>query len=406
MGTCYTTEECENASGEASGSCAEGYGVCCTFSVNCGGRSSQNNTVFMSNNPEEGECSATICPIDDTISQLRLDFTTFTIADPSTSTVAAFNLERGAVDNGKSANAIAHSTMGQCITDSFVVTAPGSPGSDVLCGTNSGTHLYIDASDNCNTLMFLLGTIGGTEPKWSITVRQYAKDHPNLAPTGCDQYHFDIDDTAGSDPTSTGIVSSFNFNDGNGVHLANQDQTICIRRESGMTRVCFSQAHGMVTNDFAVSTGGPMGSTAASALIGQFNLAGQMAAAGTMGGFCGNYGTDGKGIDFDYVNIPRPMANIGGNFFPIVGNSNFCGKGLFAKGGPALTTAGAGTLLAGPATSSSMGSAGVLSVGVTTICSTSRPFRIRFVSDAGEVVLAAPMIEAAQTGFSLGYLQS
>merc|ERR1719189_264182 len=347
MGTCYTTEECENASGEASGSCAEGYGVCCTFSVNCGGRSSQNNTVFMSNNPEEGECSATICPIDDTISQLRLDFTTFTIADPSTSTVAAFNLERGAVDNGKSANAIAHSTAGQCLQDSFVVTAPGSPGSDVLCGTNSGTHLYIDASDNCNTLMFLLGTIGGTEPKWSITVRQYAKDHPNLAPTGCDQYHFDNDDTAGSGPTSTGFVQSFNYNDGNGQHLANQDQTICIRRESGMTRVCFSQDPGNVINDFKISTGGAIAATMlsmASAFVGQFNAdgAGMAGAAGTMtaptGAFCGNYGINGLGIEYDFVHIPKPQAKIDGNLHAVVGNSNFCGFGLVANGGMVFGT--------------------------------------------------------------------
>ena len=29
-GVCYTTEECEDRSGTSSGTCAEGYGVCCT----------------------------------------------------------------------------------------------------------------------------------------------------------------------------------------------------------------------------------------------------------------------------------------------------------------------------------------------------------------------------------------
>ena len=28
-GTCYTSDECEDRNGLASGSCAEGYGVCC-----------------------------------------------------------------------------------------------------------------------------------------------------------------------------------------------------------------------------------------------------------------------------------------------------------------------------------------------------------------------------------------
>ena len=29
-GTCYTTEECNQKGGTRSGSCAQGYGVCCT----------------------------------------------------------------------------------------------------------------------------------------------------------------------------------------------------------------------------------------------------------------------------------------------------------------------------------------------------------------------------------------
>ena len=29
FGTCYTIEECKNKDGVASGSCANGYGVCC-----------------------------------------------------------------------------------------------------------------------------------------------------------------------------------------------------------------------------------------------------------------------------------------------------------------------------------------------------------------------------------------
>ena len=29
-GTCYTKDECEEKSGTSAGTCAEGYGVCCT----------------------------------------------------------------------------------------------------------------------------------------------------------------------------------------------------------------------------------------------------------------------------------------------------------------------------------------------------------------------------------------
>merc|ERR1719415_482368 len=84
------------------------------------------------------------------------------------------------------------------------------------------------------------------EPMWSITVRQYGCDYENLAPKGCDQYYFDNDDNNALD--TTGTVQSFNFNNGNGRHLANQDQTICIRRDAEMQRVCFSQAGGAVVN--------------------------------------------------------------------------------------------------------------------------------------------------------------
>jgi len=404
QGTCFTTDECEKAGGEASGSCAEGYGVCCTFSVNCGGRTTQNNTVFMSNNPAPGECSATICPIDGSISQLRLDFTTFVIGEPSDGAAPPGVTLLNGVPDPTGAAGVDHNTGGQCLQDSFVVTSPGSSGSDVICGTNSGEHLYIDASSSCNTLMFILGSDPAMEPMWSITVRQYSNDFENLAPTGCDQYHFDNDDT--NTLISTGRVSSFNYNNGNGRHLAGQDQTICIRREEGMSRVCFSQAHGMEVNDFKISSGKVGQATGMSVgLVGKFSGTG---GTGATAAFCGNYGTDGKGVDFDFLHIPRAAAKIGGAFFPIA-SSNFCGVALVAKGDgmmAALTMPGG--VLSGPAaTVMTMNAAGTASipvpnVGVATICTTGRPFRIRFVSDPFEVIAT----ETIQTGFSLGYEQS
>lgn len=51
---------------------------------------------------------------------------------------------------------------------------------------------------------------------------QFCCNFPNLAPTGCTQYFFDPD-------ANTGNFETFNFDDGNGLHLANQDQQICFR---------------------------------------------------------------------------------------------------------------------------------------------------------------------------------
>ena len=48
----------------------------------------------------------------------------------------------------------------------------------------------------------------------------------------------------------TGIIKSYNY-DG-GVHLANQQQKICFRREDGKTKLCFSTAAAF---DFQLSKG-------------------------------------------------------------------------------------------------------------------------------------------------------
>lgn len=49
-------------------------------------------------------------------------------------------------------------------------------------------------------------------------VTQYSCDYENLAPFGCTQYFFGGD---------TGTVMSYNFQ--GGVHLASQNQNVCVR---------------------------------------------------------------------------------------------------------------------------------------------------------------------------------
>ena len=68
--------------------------------------------------------------------------------------------------------------------------------------------------------------------KFNIKVTQYSCDYNNLAPSGCDQWFFG----AGG----AGTVKSFNF-DG-GLHLADQKQSICVRRETGNCRICWTAA--------------------------------------------------------------------------------------------------------------------------------------------------------------------
>merc|ERR1711936_1346968 len=64
-GTCYTSEECSTKGGTSDGSCASGFGVCCTFTLACGGSSSENQTYIVqaSATAVTSPCSYTICPV-------------------------------------------------------------------------------------------------------------------------------------------------------------------------------------------------------------------------------------------------------------------------------------------------------------------------------------------------------
>ena len=79
----------------------------------------------------------------------------------------------------------------------------------------------------------LLGTtaVGTTlaTRSWSIRVTQLECGSETLAPSGCTQYFYG--DTSGT-------VQTYNY-DG-GLHLANQNQVQCIRREKGNCKICYA----------------------------------------------------------------------------------------------------------------------------------------------------------------------
>merc|ERR1712203_922625 len=94
-GTCYTAEECTSLGGTASGSCASSFGVCCVFSLSCGGRTSANTSYAtigtFSTSSDTDPCTYTYCKTSDDVCKLRIDFESLVIADPDTvsSTTAA-----------------------------------------------------------------------------------------------------------------------------------------------------------------------------------------------------------------------------------------------------------------------------------------------------------------------------
>jgi hypothetical protein len=234
-GTCYTTEECSNKGGTSGGTCAEGFGVCCIFTLTCGSTGSENCTYFeFTSAVAAGACRAKICKCNTNICKLRLDFTSFVITGPSTSVTSVIGLVNGvATTPDGTATTPAVTTNTQCLTDVFSVT--NQVHLPQICGTMTGEHVFVDASDNCNSLDFTLGDnaidIAAIATRSvSIKVSQLSCHDPNLPPIGCDQWFYNTD--------GTGYITTFNYQ--NKHHLASQKQSTCIRRERGNCRMCLS----------------------------------------------------------------------------------------------------------------------------------------------------------------------
>merc|ERR1711862_492257 len=87
-GTCYTATECSSLGGTASGTCASSFGVCCVFSIACGGSSSANNSYAVissySTSTDSDPCTYTFCPTSTDVCKLRIDFDTMVLTAPST----------------------------------------------------------------------------------------------------------------------------------------------------------------------------------------------------------------------------------------------------------------------------------------------------------------------------------
>ena len=74
-GTCYTASECSALGGSSSGSCASGFGVCCVFSLACGGRTNANTSyatiTSFSTTSDRDPCTYTYCKCSDDVCKLR-----------------------------------------------------------------------------------------------------------------------------------------------------------------------------------------------------------------------------------------------------------------------------------------------------------------------------------------------
>ncbi len=113
--------------------------VVTTVTLDCGQTSSENCTYFESTSPTAGSCIASVCPCNDNICQLRLDFDMFSITGPSRDAVAVAKriAKSGVVAPGGTVSVTA---VTQCLTDTFSVTNGDGPSPPVICGVNTGEH--------------------------------------------------------------------------------------------------------------------------------------------------------------------------------------------------------------------------------------------------------------------------
>ena len=233
-GVCYTATECTSLGGLSSGSCASGFGVCCTFSGGCGGETSLNNTYFKSSDTDSSPCSFSVCKASTDICQIRLGFDSFDISQPSTN-----------IDNDDNPN-----TRTQCQTAFFSAQSDG-PAPPVICGTNTGYHMILEAKDECNDLTFTWTK--STTRTWTIQVMQIACTAPWKPTEGCLQYF----------TGTTGYISSYNYL--GGYHLANQQYTNCIRAEQGYCSIAYTA---VTTTSFQLSLITPSASPTAIGAVG------------------------------------------------------------------------------------------------------------------------------------------
>ena len=179
-GTCYTSSECSTLGGTASGTCASSFGVCCVFSIACGGSSSANNSYAVissySTSTDKDPCTYTFCPTNTDVCKLRIDFDTMVLTAPS-----------GVSSTSAAADSI---TVGDCTVDSLTVSNPGGSTPPTICGYNTGQHMFVPASSQCNQINIDIDTLTtSTTRKWQIKVTQYECGNLMAPEQDCLQYH-------------------------------------------------------------------------------------------------------------------------------------------------------------------------------------------------------------------------
>ncbi|SPP83772.1 Hypothetical predicted protein [Drosophila guanche] len=213
-GVCYHEFECKSLGGIPTESCAEGVGVCCVFVNGCGDVTGQQIVYFESPNYPNAVREMMICVlilnVRKGVQQLRLDFQMFELSRP---------------------------TNGDCVDDQFIVSGHNANFQiPILCGINTGQHIYIHVGDSNEGKVYLsvFVKVSSGGRSFNIKVTQVEDD---LAPNNCLQYFTETE----------GIIKSFNYDiDGSIVdnreatYFNNLNYAICMSRMKNVCSVSYN----------------------------------------------------------------------------------------------------------------------------------------------------------------------
>ncbi|XP_050432399.1 uncharacterized protein LOC126840591 [Adelges cooleyi] len=257
-GVCMGQDQCSDIKGKTVGRCFP-FDSCCSAQFNsCGGYSGASTSYFQNPEAFQNTCTYKV-NVRRNVCQLRIDFERFSLSQPTRP------------DN---------SSAYQCETDQFtlVVNDNTKISVPVLCGENTGQHVYVpieqkwttsDLNNNNNrdkshvTLKFQLTARDedsvDPEPSWKLKISQL-ECQPNSmnwwkikeiarqvwdwddeedkdasrpkyspAPDGCLQYFTD----------KTGTFESFNYNKGMGHYMGDLNYAVCFKRYSDTCGIRF-----------------------------------------------------------------------------------------------------------------------------------------------------------------------
>ncbi|KAL9695523.1 hypothetical protein quinque_014808 [Culex quinquefasciatus] len=216
QGICYHEVQCSQLGGVPMELCAGGFGVCCVFQLGCNDQTAQNISYFQSPGYPTAvqtklTCSLTVALRWNT-RQVLLELIFFEMGPPR---------------------------EGNCLEDQLIVTVQNTHRKyPILCGINSGQHLYLQVDREYSHFLYLTAVSNSDEPKaFNIRIIQLAELQ---APEGCLQYFTGVN----------GYIKSFNYDDHSVLvtrrepgYLNNLNYAICIRRTPNFCSTTFSNVN-------------------------------------------------------------------------------------------------------------------------------------------------------------------